>query len=937
MLADPANADKIHRLALWLVILVALSLRLVRLDFQPLWWDEGWSLYFARTSVGAMLELTAVDIHPPFYYLLLHLWTGVLGPDSYIVRLLSVLVGTATVALIYPTGRVLLGRTGGLLAALLLAISPFHIYYSQEVRMYGLVTLLGLAAFLCALMMEGSGRSKVWWLGYVLTATAALYTQYYAAFLLVALNLWVSARWLKERWPFRSMVPWLSAQVAVALLFLPWVWYAGAKLSSYVRFKVQADQDAPLSAFAYIGRHLAAFNWGHAEGVLADWWWLGLLPLVALLLALGLFFRLGSDRKTIRKGLAVSVLWLFLLLCGFAVNLVFPFNPPRSERLLLLALPYYTFTVAAVLLALWRLRRWWAVLLATLFLALGILSLVFFYGVPRYPDDDYRPVASQVRALALPSDVVVSVHPWQVGYFHAYLPNDVRPTLDLTPREVLPRERQLWMADPELMARDLDALLAEHDRLWFPAHQAMGRILEKRVDAYLVEHSYPVLSEWYGENTLLSLHAAGEPSPEPVSARFGEWLALDGVGLGTGPVQAGWGVVPVDLTWRLLAQVGESYHIGLRLSDGAGRVWANRDSIPAGGREHFSDWPVDKTRLDRHGFLVPAGTPPGDYRLTLRVYRSRDLEVLPVGSEGGSGNEVTLGSVRVVRPDVPPPAEALHLEQPLQAEFGDRLRLLGLSLHSDSRLLRGESVEVDLFWEAMADPAEDLLPRLQLLDGDGISVAERTEKPVAGTYPTAWWRAGELVRDPQALPILATVPAGRYRLVLSLVRAADGSLLELAPGQTSLDLAEVEVRGRESRFSPPSPAHVQPARLGSSVEFLGYDLLHAAYAPGSLLEVTLHWHALDTPDRDYHTFVHLLDAGGNIVAQDDGIPGDGELPTRGWLPSEFLVDHRVLQLPFDLDDGAYHLGVGLYDPATGVRLGERILLDTVVTVQAGGG
>jgi hypothetical protein len=346
---------------------------------------------------------------------------------------------------------------------------------------------------------------------------------------------------------------------------------------------------------------------------------------------------------------------------------------------------------------------------------------------------------------------------------------------------------------------------------------------------------------------------------------------------------------------------------------------------------------VDETRLDRHGVLVPAGTPPGDYALALRVYGSRDLEVLPVVSEDASGGELALGTVRVVRPDIPPPAEALHLEQPLEAEFGDLLRLLGLSLHSGSGLLPGESVEVDLFWEAMTDPAEDLLPRLQLLDGDGISVAERTEKPAAGTYPTAWWRAGELVRDRHALPIPATVPAGRYRLVLSLIRAADGSRVEFASGRTSLDLAEVEVRGRERRTSPVSPARVQLASLGSSVELMGYDLQDAVRAPGSPLEVTLHWHALETPDRDYHTFVHLLDAGGNIVAQDDGPPGGGELPVLGWLPGEYLADPRLLQLPSDLDEGAYHLGVGLYDPATGVRLGERILLDTVVSVQAGGG
>jgi hypothetical protein len=178
------------------------------------------------------------------------------------------------------------------------------------------------------------------------------------------------------------------------------------------------------------------------------------------------------------------------------------------------------------------------------------------------------------------------------------------------------------------------------------------------------------------------------------------------------------------------------------------------------------------------------------------------------------------------------------------------------------------------------------------------------------------------------------VPAGRYRLAMSLVRAADGSPLEFGRGRTSLDLTEVEVRGREPSYTPATPDHAQLEALGLSVELLGYDLREAVVAPGSPLEVTLYWHALETPDKNYHTFVHLLDASGSIVAQSDGLPGDGELPALGWLPGEYLVDVRHLQLPFDLLDGMYGLGVGLYDPATGVRLGERVLLDTVVPVQA---
>jgi hypothetical protein len=925
-----------YRLLLAGLILLALALRLARLTFQPLWWDEGWSLYFATTDLGTMLQRTAVDIHPPFYYLLLHLWTRLFGPGIVPVRLFSVLIGTAAVPLMAAVGRRLLGASGGLLAAFLLAISPFHVYYAQEVRMYGLVMLLGLAATYFALRWPWGASA---WSGYVLVATAALYTQYYAGFLLLGLNLVVLIRWLRRsagRHPLRNLLSWLAAQVAVALLFLPWAWYASDKLVTYVRFKVSVEQDPSMGFFTYLGRHLAAFTWGHTEGVLAGWWWLGLLPPVFLALALAARgLRSGPGQRGPDPWPWEPMLWPLALvaiplLCGFAVNLGLPFNPPRSERLLLLALPAYLLMAAGGFLALVRRRRELA-LPAVPFLLAAVLSLVAFYIVPRYPQDDYRPVAARVGSLALPTDVVVCVHPWQVGYFYAYLPDDTRrPALVLTPRQVLPRERQLWADDPALMADDLEALLAQHNRLWFPAHQAMGRILEDQIALYLSAHSYPTLDEWYGENTVLSLYATGQPGPVSAAGRFGQWLVLEGAALEAGALEAGWGVVAVDLAWQVLASPGEAHHLGLRLVGPTGHVWAQRDTPPGGGLASFDQWPRDETLLDRHGMLVPAGTPPGDYDLTLRVYRSRDVEVLPATFQGGSGGEVTLGTVCIVRPAVPPPPEALDVARPFRVDFGP-LRLLGANTRDPGPLLPGEAVGVELFWQARDAPGQDYLPRLQLLDGQGLPVAELQEKPVAGTYPTAWWQAGELVRDPHALPLPAAVPAGRYGLALTLVRAADGQVLDRI-----VELDQIEVTGREHRFEPPAPHYSQAVPFGPAIELSGYDLDGAGLAPGRSLQVILYWHALDTPDRNYHTFVHLLDGDGNIVAQHDGPPGNGRLPSLGWLPGEYLADPHSLYLPPDLPVGAYRLEVGLYEPVTWQRPAEGAILDTPILVSRDG-
>ena len=90
------------------ICLLALVLRVLQLDFQPLWWDEGYSVWFASHPLGQMAALTAQDIHPPLYYALLHGWTALLGTAPAALRLLSVVVGVVTIPLLYLAARQML-------------------------------------------------------------------------------------------------------------------------------------------------------------------------------------------------------------------------------------------------------------------------------------------------------------------------------------------------------------------------------------------------------------------------------------------------------------------------------------------------------------------------------------------------------------------------------------------------------------------------------------------------------------------------------------------------------------------------------------------------------------------------------------------------------------------------------------------------------------
>ncbi len=90
--------------------------------------------------------------------------------------------------------------------------------------------------------------------------------------------------------------------------------------------------------------------------------------------------------------------------------------------------------------------------------------------------------------------------------------------------------------------------------------------------------------------------------------------------------------------------------------------------------------------------------------------------------------------------------------------------------------------------------------------------------------------------------------------------------------------------------------------------------------PGQTLPAEFVWLPLKRPSVDYHLFLQLLTAEGDLVAQHDSSPGGGYVPTSAWTPETEVSDRHGLSLPADLPPGEYRLIAGLYDPASGERL-----------------
>ncbi|MDE3089331.1 MAG: glycosyltransferase family 39 protein, partial [Chloroflexota bacterium] len=275
-----------HRNQFWLLaaMLVAFALRVYALGAQSLWNDEGNSVALAPLSLEAIANSAAHDIHPPLYYFLLHFWMPFIGNSEYAVRFLSVIAGVATVALVSRVAYSVFDGRVAIVAAFLSAVSAFQVYYSQEARMYIWVTLWSaVSVYAMARMLEvrswklevgkresdsatpisnlqspisnsqssnSRSRRRLFWLAYIAATIAALYTQYFAASIVVAENLafvvWLFFAWrsavggerssvvgrAKRSTVKHSLAFWVAAQVIVGLAIAPWYLSVREQLAS---------------------------------------------------------------------------------------------------------------------------------------------------------------------------------------------------------------------------------------------------------------------------------------------------------------------------------------------------------------------------------------------------------------------------------------------------------------------------------------------------------------------------------------------------------------------------------------------------------------------------------------------------------------------------------------------------------------------------------
>ena len=451
------------RVVMVLLVLLGAFLRFYRLGAQSLWVDE--LLTIGAANIGGTLGREALsNIQGPLHAVLIH-FIAKLSTSELALRGLSALAGTATIPVIYLLGRDMAGRRTGLVAATLITVSPFAVWYSQVVRNYALLIFLASVSTLAAWRIMVAGTRS--WRSYAVTMTLALYSNLSAAFLWLAHALFGLGRLAR----MHRVMKWAATCVVIGLLAVPLMmalanWVEVDEVGDRVVVAPLADDGQllrgattfspmaiPYSLFTMVygyslGPGASELHTGSPLAAFAGHLWLvvpaALLAVVVFLLGFVRLFRDGAAGRLVTSVIVVPFLGATVL----ALLNIKPFN----VRYVAVMLPVVVVTMAAGVVSLPRLRGAWLWCGVVLF---SLLALGNYYFVPEYSREDVRGAAHYVAENEQPGDIILV--PVVRDVFRYYFEGSSRMF-------VVYRGQA---ASPDRLGTVVDGRTAGHERLWF--------------------------------------------------------------------------------------------------------------------------------------------------------------------------------------------------------------------------------------------------------------------------------------------------------------------------------------------------------------------------------------------------------------------------------------------------------------------------------------
>ena len=869
------------------VVLLAFGARLWGLEVQSIWWDEAISLHLATGDLGELLADRAAHVHPPLYFLLLKAWVALAGTSAFSARFLSVIFNVLLVAAAYAFARRRLGQRVGIASALVVALSPLYIIYSQEARVYALLPLAYLLVVdRGARLMDAAGPGC--WVGWALLALVEvvgihLHYVFLFAVIYVRLRLLIS---VQRRGA--GINRWLLSAVGVVVAGLPW---AALVLTNWGAVLTDMGSGDPLVEpvpLDHLFRLLWSFLWSGLTGAAGYPLLRTASYLVGGLLSIALVVLVAREG---RKSNVVDLLayWVVPTLASLALWMANPLAHPRYVIVftspLLIGCAYAVVKLGTAS----PVEQGLAILLAASIAFCGAVALRAYGLDPEFAKDDVRAVADWLLDRAGGDDVIVTPEgDWTLDFAYDGRAPILRPeatdadevwnTLSASAR---PGSRVFLVGYPDVI----------HDRrrLLRFALESAGSLVEKQSFADFQVRVYRLD------------RIPARPPQAPADVQFGP-LELRGSWIEAGaPADT---AVTAALSWHLRQRVSPQLRVALSLVDTEGWTRASKDDWLLNDSGVPTDrWEAGETTTTYHVLPLPPGTPPLSYTLDISVYEMGDETTVPLDVLDAAGNprgrslsltEVPLSSARGSRPSTYGVRyQVRRWDEPVRLTGG--LVLHGATLDQAS-VNPGDFVFVGLRWRAEKAIETGRSVSLELVQRAPL-VAQTIE--VGGRYPVTRWSPGETVVTYHPMDIPSGAAEGALDVVLHW---DDGQVL----------LGTIEVAASQHRFEPPPIAHEMDVEFDRVARLLGYDLPMGDLRAGEPVTVTLYWEALpDADDADYVVFTHLLDDQGRLVAQHDSRAVMGTRPSAGWMAGEILVDPHPMSFR-ESYAGPASVEIGLY-------------------------
>ena len=467
----------INRWKKWLVIhewwtlggigIILATLSLGNMTRWSIWFDEAFSAYLIRFNYVDIAHYTGLDVHPPLYYWVLKMWTTPWGVTELSVRSLSLVWALVALVGIYLLFRRVFGsKHVALVASLAFAISPMMIRYSDEARMYTMVTAIVIWATYLLVKLQKSTSLKGW-LGYGLLIAVGMWTHYFVAFAWLAHWVW---RWIEYR---RGTIKrfwsreWMMAYGFAILLFSPWLLTAAKQLATaQAGFWIR-----PLSAYTPIDYTSNALIYREYGAVTYGWpvvYWLGLGAVLYIVLKA---WRAAKQKQRLYHRLLLVVAFVPPLLV-MIISLP-PLHSSFIDRYLLASIGVSSALIGASLALVWHeLSRKFATLLAVILLATagcGIFN-VYYYG--NFNKDSNtsvrtRDVVQQVAQGGEAGQPIIAASPW-VYYEAAFYSTADHPVYFLDSSTHYEYGSLAMLHDNSFgKITDLTAFTASHRYVWY--------------------------------------------------------------------------------------------------------------------------------------------------------------------------------------------------------------------------------------------------------------------------------------------------------------------------------------------------------------------------------------------------------------------------------------------------------------------------------------